>query len=396
MTARTRLWVLAVSTPLIAFTLIGGYLGQAMVRDDTVRHLRIFEDVVALVVENYVEEVDVKKTMAGAMRGLAEGLDPDSAFLTPALVKTVESKEPPAPADIGVEVTRQYYLRIVSARDGSPAAKAGLRTGDYIRAIDGRPTREMSAYEGTRLLRGAAGSKVNLLIIRGNAPVDPHEVTITRERVTAPELTSRMANATTGYVRIHEFTADAPARITQAFDALAKTGATRYLIDLRGAARGDLDNGLAAARLFVASGTLAVRQTRTDNDDLQKDTIAAQPNDGAITAPVVLLVDQGTAGAAELFAAALDGNKRTELVGERTLGRAARQRLVKLPDGSGLLLSTVRYLSPASEAIHEKGLTPDVQVDQPDVEFGADPPAGDPTLDKALEQIAGTAEKKAA
>ena len=396
MTARTRLWVLAVSTPLIAFTLIGGYLGQAMVRDDTVRHLRIFEDVVALVVENYVEEVDVKKTMAGAMRGLAEGLDPDSAFLTPALVKTVESKEPPAPADIGVEVTRQYYLRIVSARDGSPAAKAGLRTGDYIRAIDGRPTREMSAYEGTRLLRGAAGSKVNLLIIRGNAPVDPHEVTLTRERVTAPELTSRMANATTGYVRIHEFTADAPARITQAFDALAKTGATRYLIDLRGAARGDLDNGLAAARLFVASGTLAVRQTRTDNDDLQKDTIAAQPNDGAITAPVVLLVDQGTAGAAELFAAALDGNKRTELVGERTLGRAARQRLIKLPDGSGLLLSTVRYLSPASEAIHEKGLTPDVQVDQPDVEFGADPPAGDPTLDKALEQIAGTAEKKAA
>jgi len=396
MTARTRLWVLAVSTPLIAFTLIGGYLGQAMVRDDTVRHLRIFEDVVALVVENYVEEVDVKKTMSGAMRGLAEGLDPDSAFLTPALVKTVESKEPPAPADIGVEVTRQYYLRIVSARDGSPAAKAGLRTGDYIRAIDGRPTREMSAYEGTRLLRGVAGSKVNLLIIRGNAPVDPHEVTLTRERLTTPELTSRMANATTGYVRIHEFTADSPARITQAFDALAKTGATRYLIDLRGASRGDLDNGLAAARLFVVSGTLAVRQTRTDNDDLQKDTIAAQPNDGAITAPVVLLVDQGTAGAAELFAAALDGNKRTELVGERTLGRAARQRLIKLPDGSGLLLSTVRYLSPASEAIHEKGLTPDVQVDQPDVEFGADPPAGDPTLDKALEQIAGTAEKKAA
>src|SRR5687767_7431793 len=393
MTARTRLWVLTVSTPIIAFTLIGGDLGQAMVRDDTVRHLRIFEDVVALVVDNYVEPVDVKKTLAGAMRGLAEGLDADSAFLTPDLVKTVESKEAPAPADIGVEVTRNYYLRIIAAREGSPAAKAGLRTGDYIRAIDGRPTREMSGYEGARLLRGAAGTKVSLLIIRGNAPVDPHELTLTRERATPIELTSRMANATTGYIRMHEFTADAPARIKQAVDALAKTGATRYLIDLRGAARGDLDNGLAAARLFVTSGTLAVRQTRTEKDELQKDTIAAQANDGAITAPVVLLVDQGTAGAAELFAAALDGNKRTELVGERTLGRAARQRLIKLPDGSGLLLSTVRYLSPASEAIHEKGLAPDVQVDQPDVEFGADPPAGDPTLDKALEQIA---EKKAA
>jgi carboxyl-terminal processing protease len=396
MTARTRLWVLAVSTPIIAFTLIGGYLGQAMVRDDTVRHLRIFEDVVALVVDNYVEEVDVKKTMAGAMRGLAEGLDPDSAFLTPELVRTVESKEPPAPADIGVEVMRQYYLRVVSAREGSPAAKAGLRTGDYIRAIDGRPTREMSGYEGARLLRGAAGTKVSLLIIRGNAPVDPHEVTLTRERATPIELTSRMANATTGYIRMHEFTADAPARIKQAVDALAKTGATRYLIDLRGASRGDLDNGLAAARLFVPSGTLAVRQTRTEKNELQKETIAAAATDGAITAPVVLLVDLGTSGAAELFAAALDGNNRTELVGERTLGRTARQRLVKLPDGSGLLLSTVRYLSPSSDAIHEKGLTPDVQVDQPDVEFGADPPPGDATLDKALEQVAGAAAKKAA
>src|SRR5688572_991750 len=393
MTARTRLWVLAVSTPIIAFTLIGGYLGQAMVRDDTVRHLRIFEDVVALVVDNYVEEVDVKKTLSGAMRGLAEGLDPDSAFLTPALVKAVESQEPPAPADIGVDITRQYYLRIISAREGSPAAKAGLRSGDYIRAIDGRPTREMSAYEGARLLRGAAGSQVNLLIIRGNAPVDPHEVTVTRARATTPELTSRMANPTTGYIRIHEFTAGAPAGIKQAVDALAKTGATRYLIDLRGAARGDLDDGLAAARLFVGSGTLAVRETRTEKNEIEKNTIAAQSSDGAITAPVVLLVDQGTAGAAELFAAALDGNKRTELVGERTLGRVARQRLIKLPDGSGLLLSTVRYLSPSSEAIHEKGLAPDVQVDQPDVEFGADPPPGDPTLDKALEHIA---EKQAA
>src|SRR5688572_3438046 len=296
MTARTRLWVLAVSTPIIAFTLIGGYLGQAMVRDDTIRNLRLFEDVVELVVDNYVEKVDEKKTLAGAMRGLVEGLDPDSAFLTPELVRSLERNETPAPADIGVEVTRNYYLRIISAREGSPAAKAGLRTGDYIRAIDGRATREMSAYEGARLLRGAAGSKVNLLIIRGNAPTDPHELTVTRERLTTPELTSRMANATTGYIRIDEFTTNSPARIRQAFDALAKTGAAKYVIDLRGSARGDLDNGLAAARLFVPSGTLAVRQTRVENNQLQKETIAAQPNDGAITAPVVLLVDLGTAG----------------------------------------------------------------------------------------------------
>jgi carboxyl-terminal processing protease len=381
MTSRTRLWVLAISTPVIVFTVVGGLLGQALSKDETYQHLRVFEDVVGLVVENYVEPVDVKEAMAGAMRGLADGLDPDSAFLSPELVKIIEANAPEAPGDVGLELTRQYYLRVVSAREGSPAAKAGLRTGDYIRAIDGRATRDMSAYEGRRLLRGAPGSKVSLLVLRGNA-ADPHEVAIVREQLTGPELTSRMADATTGYLRIIDFTRDSPARVKQAFDALVKTGATRLVIDLRGAARGDLDHGLNTAKLFVRNGTLGIKQGKT-----QSETVAAQAADAVITMPVALLVDNGTAGAAEVFAAALDDNGRADLIGERTLGRAARQRLVKLPDGSGLLLSTERYLSPSKTAIHERGLTPDVEVDQPDVEFGAAPPPGDPALDKALERL---------
>src|SRR5438045_6103867 len=159
MTSRTRLWVLLISTPVIAFAIIGGYLGQAMTKDDTLQHLRVFEDVVSLVLNNYVEEVDVKQAMRGAMRGLADGLDADSTFLTPDLVKTFESNSNPGPADIGVELVRQYYLRVVSTRDGSPAAKAGLRSGDYIRAIDGTATRDISAFQGTRLLHGAVGSE---------------------------------------------------------------------------------------------------------------------------------------------------------------------------------------------------------------------------------------------
>jgi carboxyl-terminal processing protease len=387
MTARTRLWVLAVSTPIIVFVLVGGYLGRVMAKDDTYQHLRVFDDVVTHVVNNYVEEVDLKQAMRGAMRGLAEALDADSAFLTPDLVRTVESNSSAGPADVGIELVRQYYLRVVSAREGSPAAKAGLRTGDFIRAIDNKPTRDMSAYEGARLLRGAAGSKVALLVFRGNA-ADPHELTLVRERIAGPELTSRMANATTGYIRIVDFTKDSPARLKQAFDALAKTGATRYIVDLRGTARGDLDDGVAAARLFVRAGVLTVRQTKAG-----RDVVSAQVADAVISAPVELLVDQGTAAAAEVFASALDGNDRAELIGERTLGRAARQQLVKLPDGSGLLLSSTRYLTPKNEGIHERGLTPDVEVDQPDVEFGATPPTKDETLDKALERIA---DKKAA
>lgn len=389
MTSRTRLWVLAVSTPIIAFAIVGGFLGQVIAKDDTYPHLRVFGDVVELVVENYVEPVDVREAMRGAMRGLADGLDPDSAFVTPDLMKAIEAETPDAPGDVGVELTRQYYLKVVSARDGSPAARAGLRTGDYIRAIDGRATRDMSGVEGRRLLRGPVGSNVELLVLRGNA-AEPHEVTLVRERLNGAELTSRMADNTTGYVRIIDFTKDSATRLTQAFDALARTGATRYVIDVRGAARGDLDDGIAVARLFVkstsAGGTASVltaRQTKS-----QREVVTAQGTDGVMTAPVTLLVDQGTAGAAEVFAAALQGNDRADLIGERTLGRAARQQLVKLPDGSGLLLSSIRYLTPALDDIHERGLTPDVDVAQPAVEFGAAPPAGDPTLDRALEQFA--------
>ena len=387
MTRRTRLWVLLISTPVIVFAIIGGYLGQVMAKDDTYQHLRVFEDVVSLVLNNYVEEVDVKKAMRGAMNGLADNLDPDSAFLPANVASAYESNAAAAPADIGVELSRQYYLRIISVRENSPAAKAGLRSGDFIRTIDKRSTKDISTYEGDRLLHGQPGSKVSLLVIRGNA-ADPHEVDLTRERTTAPELTSKMADASTGYIHIVEFSRRSPVQIKQAVDALVKTGAQRYVVDLRGATRGDLDDGVAAARLFVKTGALAIREQKAN-----KETVSAQTGDGAVTAPVVLLIDQSTARAGEVFAAALDGNKRAEMIGERTVGSAAKQKLVKLPDGSAMLLSYLRYLAPNGTAIHEKGLQPEVPVDEPDVEFGAAAPTTDPTLQRALEYFT---QKKAA
>ncbi len=195
-----------------------------------------------------------------------------------------------------------------------------------------------------------------------------------------------MANPTTGYVRVTEFTKTTAAHLQTAIDTLAKSGASRYVVDLRGTATGDLDDGIAAARLFVKAGTLAVKAGKT-----QQEVVAAGDADGAIGAPVALVVGQGTSGAAEVFAAALEGNDRADLIGERTLGRVARQRLVKLPDGSGLLISNLRYLTPKSGPLHERGLQPDVVVDEPDVEFGAQPPAGDKALDAAVAHLASKA-----
>ena len=195
MSSRTRLIVMSISAPVIAFAIVGGFLGKVMAREDApYQHLKIFDDVVSLISSSYVEEVNIDKVMHGAMHGLADGLDPDSAYLTADQVKQVESGAPLPPAGVGLELTRQYYLRVIAARDNSPAAKAGLRTGDYIRAINDMPTREMSVWEGMRALRGAPGTKVTVTIIRGNA-ADPHVVELTREAEPPSVVTGRIAGA---------------------------------------------------------------------------------------------------------------------------------------------------------------------------------------------------------
>jgi carboxyl-terminal processing protease len=382
MKSRSRVGVLMISMPVLAFAVVGGFMGKAMARQESYQALRIFEDVVTLIMNNYVEEVQVDKVMQGAMHGLADGLDPDSAYLNVEQVKLFEKNENPGTGRTGLELTRQYYLRVIAARDGSPAARAGLRPGDYIRAIDGQSTRDTSVYSGMRMLAGKPGTKVTVAVLRGNA-AEPHQVDLVREEVAATPVRSRVIPPGVGYLRIAEFGKTTPDQIKSEVATLTKGGATRLVIDLRGTAFGDVETGLAAAHLFVPSGTLGYRQERGKT----KEAVAAAAGDGSISLPMALLTDNGTSGPAELFAAALTGNKRASLVGERTLGRAARQRLVRLPDGSGLLLTHLLYLTPGEAVINEKGLTPDIAVEQPDVEFGHPLPTTDATLDKAIEQL---------
>ena len=389
MTSRGRNIVLAVSFPVMIFAVVGGFMGRTLsARQDSYQYLRIFEDVVTLILNNYVEEPNVDEVMHGAMHGLADGLDPDSAFLSVEQTRVWDQKPPPvATAGTGLELTRQYYLRVIAARDGSPAATAGLRPGDYIRAIDGQSTRDVSVVAGSKLLQGTPGSRVRLTVLRGNA-AEPRDIEITREVLAAVPVRSRMASPGTGYVRVAEFAAESAQQLRSEIVNLGKSGATRLVIDLRGTAFGDVDAGVAAARLFIASGTLAYRQERGQ----EKQAIASAADaSGIITWPVALLTDLGTSGPAELFAASLKDNKRASLVGERTLGRAGRQKLVRLPNGSALLLTHVTYLTPTGAVIHEKGVTPDVVVEQPDFDFGSAPPTEDATLQKAIEQLASLA-----
>ena len=382
---RVVLWV---SAPVVAFAIIGGLLGRVAAREDTYPHLTVFNDVVRLISDRYVEKADMDKVMAGAMRGLSDGLDPDSAFLTSDLVKLVEANTPLPAGDLGIDLTRQYWLRIIATRDGSPAAKAGLHTGDFVRLIGDTPTREMSVYEGMRRLRGAPGSKVALTIIRGNTN-DPHVIELTREAVPTIDVTSRMATPGVGYLRVAAISSRTAGQAKAAVAELTKAGAVKLIVDVRRASGGSNDGGVALARLFVGSGTLA----RIESRDGAAKIISSAAGDGSIALPVLLLVDNGTSGGAEIFASALLGNKRADSVGEHTIGRAGDQKLVKLPDGTGLWLTVSKYLTPAGEPLHEKGIEPTVSVDAPDVEFGQPEPSTDAILEKALERLT---EKKAA
>ncbi|MFO7302282.1 MAG: S41 family peptidase [Acidobacteriota bacterium] len=379
---RTRLLALLTSTPLLVLVLVGGMLGAARpaIGQQGFDHLPVFWDVVRLTLGAYVEPPDVDRLMDGAMRGLTDGLDAASSYLTPEEVRAFDAGTPLPPADTGITVTKQYYLRVVGLRDDSPAARAGIRSGDFIRAIDDVPTRDMSVHAGTRMLAGAPGSSVTLLVIRSNA-AEPRPIVVTREVASTERVSSRRLPGGEAYVRIDSFGDGVVDQLRQAIGSLGAAADAGLIIDIRNTADGPLDHGIDAARLFVdAGGRLAARQGREGAPE----PVTADQGDGVFTMPVVLLVSNGTGGAAELFAAALADNGRATLVGMPTAGIAGEQTLVRLPDDHGLLLTTARWVRADDTPIHGQGLRPDVLVEVPIVPFDEEPPATDAVLERAV------------
>jgi carboxyl-terminal processing protease len=226
---------------------------------------------------------------------------------------------------------------------------------------------------------------VKLLVIRTNA-ADPHEVTLTREAPGGPPVAVRRLDSNVVLARVRSFGPETAEGLRSHLTSLQTTAATPVLIDLRGVADGSPDDAIAAARLFVKYGPLA---TSVGRDEKQAVT-APESGDGAFAMPLVVLVSNGTAHAAEIFAAALQGNKRAKLVGEPTSGLAGEQKLFRLPAGHGLWMTYRRYLTVAGRPIHGQGLEPDVPVAAPVTEFGETPPATDAVLERALDVARST------
>jgi carboxyl-terminal processing protease len=383
---KIRIIVFFASIPIIAFAVIGGYYGRAAAGEEeqTYRHLRVFEDVVSLISNNYVELVDLDGVLEGALRGLAEGLDSDSAYLSPADASRIESGRPLPQGRVGLDVTRRYYLQVIAARDGSPAAEAGIVPGDYVRAIDGEPTRLLSVIEGERRLHGEPGTSVTLSLIRGSTQ-EPYNITLVRERLAPTGVSGRLLEEAdgVGYLRIPAFGEEVAAAIADSVSTLEDGGASRLIVDVRSAAEGTYEAAIAAARLFVAEGTLAIREEHGDT----RTPLEATAGEDAIALPVTLLINFGSSGPAEVFVAALVERERATTIGQRTAGRTGLQRLVPLPDGAGLWLSSARYLTASGEPIHPFGIVPGIGVAVQLPELGEPLPEEDAVLERAIEEV---------
>lgn len=388
MSPRSRLAVAFASTLIVGYVALGSVLGRVM-GDTTYGQLALFNEVLRLVMDAYVEPVNVDRAMQGARVGLTDALDGDSAYLDADEFKAYSQPVRENEAEIGIIVSRRLaFLMVVTVRAGSPAARAGLRPGDLLKTIDGRHTRPVSAVIAHRLLRGAPGSAVKLSVLRAGA--DPLDFSVVRERLTplAPE--SRMLAGGAGYLKITEFNARVADDVKGEVESLKKAGARQMVLDLRGAGHGAHAEGVKVAELFLKGGTIA----KLAGPKAAEQVLVAEPSRGIWDRPLAVLTDHGTSGPGEIVAAALLDAGRA-VVGEQTLGRAGVQRSVPLAEG-GLVLTVSKYVSPKGTPIHGKGVTPSVPVDAPDTEDEETAAAGaDRILEKALE-VLRTPEKKAA
>jgi carboxyl-terminal processing protease len=391
MSPRTRLLVALISTGLIGYVAVGSLLARVL-GDTSYGQLAIFNEVIRLVLDAYVEPVDVDRAMAGARLGMTDALDGDSAYLDAEQFAQYQQATVEQDAEVGVVLTRRFaFLMVVTVRPGSTAEEAGLRTGDLIKSIDGRHTRPLPALVGQSLLRGAPGSSLTLGILR--AGTDPFEVSVTRERILPAPPEGRMLDEATGYLRVYDFDSDTGGALATQIEVLKREGATRMVLDLRDAAFGDPADAVSVAELFMDGGLVATRVGRRVNET----RLEADPARRAWEGPLVVLVDSGTSGPGEIVAAALAETAETPLVGEHTFGRAAVSRPVPLPVG-GLVLTAAKYMSPGGISIHGSGLEPSVPVAAADPhedavdEEEAEAPRPDRILERALEVLAESVE----
>ncbi|HVF48765.1 MAG TPA: S41 family peptidase [Pyrinomonadaceae bacterium] len=370
MSFRSKFALVVFSASLALYAVVGGWMStRAQQQNDPGAQLRIFESVLQHIQQDYVDEPDLNKVRAGALRGLAYGLDPYSTYLTVEQVREYRSGAGNNQAGIGAELSQvASYLYVIAPVKRGPAEQAGVQAGDIIEYIDNKATRDISLYDARQLLNGTPGTEVKLRILR--AGTRPLVLSVRRNTVQTPVAEARMEAGKIGVVRINSLfdgeAADVKARVQE----LVKQGAQKFVLDLRSVAGGTLAEGVKVSNLFIREGALAQTIGR-GNKSLK--TLNADPKELIFDGPVVVLIDRGTAGAAEVIAAAFNERKRGDVVGEKSFGAGAEQQLFTLRNGDGLLLTTVKWASSTGKAFLGAGITPSVEVKRPELAEAVDP-----------------------
>jgi len=377
--------------------LIAGEFGLRAVRagsdaDGAYKQMDVYSKVLKKIQTDYVTEPNLNDVTTGALHGLLETLDADSSYLTPSEYKAYKEQSAGLNAQVGITVSKRYgYAVVVSVLPGSAADKEHLTDGDVIEAIGEQSTREIPLAMIKLLMEGKPGTQVSISVIRPRKS-DPDKITMTRSVAEVPALGEQQYESSSIlYLKPGVLSTARVDEIAGKLKAMGKSGNKKVLLDLRDVTEGDGAQGVRLANLFVKQGTLGTLA----GQKFPTQTFTADAKTFLTDAPLAVLINRGTAGAAELAAAAIEDNKRGDVVGERTFGQGSVQKTIELPDGAALLLTVAEYVTPAGKKIMEEAVAPSVVVgptpeQEAEEEDSSATPASakaDAALDKALELL---------
>jgi carboxyl-terminal processing protease len=351
----------------LAVALLGTTAVVAPVRaaeSDTYRQLDLLMDVFERVRAEYVEKPDDKKLLEGAINGMLASLDPHSSFLDARDFDTLKTQTDGEYGGLGIEITPDDgAIKIVGVFDESPAAKSGLKAGDYITHVNKEPMFGLTSQDAVDKMRGPAKTGITLTIARKGAE-KPFDVVVMREVIQPSKVRYSMKDETVGYIRVPQFHRRASEGVRTALIALQKQGGpklTGYILDLRGNPGGLLDQAVDMSDLFLERGEIVSQRGRR-KEDVQR--YFAKPGDLAGGKPVIVLVNEFAASASEIVAGALQDHHRATVVGRRSFGKGSVQTLIPMGQDIALRLTTARYFTPSGRSVQEQGIEPDVDVAQ--------------------------------
>ena len=335
-------------------------------KSELYQQLNLFGDVLERIRRDYVEPADEKLLIENAINGMLSSLDPHSSYMNPKTYKDMQVQTRGEFGGLGIEVTMESgVIKVVSPIDETPAAKAGIQSGDLIFALDGEPVQGLTLQEAVEKMRGKVGTPIKLGIRRANK--DPFDVTLTRETIKVRSTRFRM-EGDVGYIRVTSFTEQSTSGVNDAVEKLKKGGGTRlkgFVLDLRNNPGGLLDQAIAMSDAFLEKGEIVSVKARK-SEDVQRWN--AKPGDITGGLPLVVLVNGGSASASEIVAGALQDHRRAIILGTRSFGKGSVQTIMQVSGGGAIRLTTALYFTPSGRSIQKEGIKPDIEVEQAKIE----------------------------